>query len=413
MDSNNRLLKLCKRLLVTLITMSSCSSAAFAESIYNLPVGVTPISHDIYSLHMITIWICAAIGVVVFGVLTYSLIKFRRSGGAVSSKTHEHFALEIVWTVIPFLILVAMAIPATIVLIRQHDTNEPYLNIKVTGYQWKWRYEYLDQGVSFFSNLSTSQASIDNKAAKDEWFLLEVDHPLVVPVGKKIRFLVTSNDVIHSWWIPTLGLKQDAVPGYINETWTLIETPGLYRGQCSELCGVNHAFMPIVVKAVPQKEFDRWITQSEKATGKIIATLPKNEVNRRLEHSERATGKATTATLPPQKKASQKLTKEELLVEGKKVYDENCVVCHQTNGEGVPKVFPAIKGDRIVIGLREPHILIVLQGKAGTAMQGFAGKLTNEQIAAVITYQRNAWGNDKLNKDTVIQPKDIADYNRK
>ncbi|MBY0377689.1 MAG: cytochrome c oxidase subunit II, partial [Gammaproteobacteria bacterium] len=235
---------------------------AWAESSINMPYGVTPMSHDIYNLHMITFYICCAIGVVVFSVLFYSIYKYRRSRGAKAANFHEHPGVEIAWTLIPFLILVGLAIPATIVLKDIHNTNESDLIIKITGYQWKWQYEYLDQGISFFSTLSTPQAQIDNpKEAKDQWFLLEVDNPLVIPVNKKVKILVTSNDVIHDWWVPAFGVKQDAIPGYINENWIEVDKPGTYRGQCGELCGAYHGFMPIVVKAVSDDEFKQWVAE--------------------------------------------------------------------------------------------------------------------------------------------------------
>ncbi len=231
--------------------------------LFNLPYGVTPISHEVYNLHMTIFYICVGIGVVVFGVLLYSLLKYRKSKGAVAAHFHEHTGIEILWTVIPFVILVVMAVPATKVLMDIHDTGRPDLDIKVTGYQWKWKYDYLDQGISFFSSLSTPADQIYGNSAKDPWFLLEVDHPLVVPVHEKIRILVTSNDVIHSWWVPDLGMKQDAIPGYINANWFSIDKPGTYRGQCAELCGVNHGFMPIVVKAVSKEEFSQWVKHEQ------------------------------------------------------------------------------------------------------------------------------------------------------
>ena len=236
-------------------------SDAIALPPMNLPYGATPISHRIYDLHMLTFYLCVGIGVIVFGALMYSLIKFRKSRGVIAENTHEHLGIEIVWTVIPFLILVIMAIPATRLLMDIHDTSRPALDIKITGYQWKWKYEYLDQGISYFSNLSTPSDEIYRHAAKNPWYLLEVDHPLVVPIHQKVRILVTSNDVIHSWWVPDLGVKQDAVPGYINDNWFTITKPGIYRGQCAELCGVNHSFMPIVVKAVSPIEFAQWVKQ--------------------------------------------------------------------------------------------------------------------------------------------------------
>ena len=235
--------------------------AALAAWKTNMPRGVTPISHAIYDLHMLVFWICVGIAIVVFSVMIYSLIRHRKSRGVNAVPFHEHFALEIAWAVVPFLILIVIAIPATKTLIQMNDNSDPDLTIKVTGYQWRWRYTYLDQGLDFFSNLSTQIAELQNQAKKNQWYLLEVDHPLVVPIHKKIRFLFTSNDVIHSWWVPTLGIKRDTIPGFINEAWARIDTKGIYRGQCAELCGTNHAFMPIVVYAVSETEFNQWLKQ--------------------------------------------------------------------------------------------------------------------------------------------------------
>lgn len=248
-----------------ILFLSVCffSITAFATPGINMPRGVSIVSDEIYQLHMAAFYVCVGIGVVVFGVLIYSLIKFRKSKGAKAAHFHEHLGIEIMWTTIPFLILVALAIPATIVLQHIHNTSESALTVKVTGFQWKWRYEYLDQGISFFSNLSTPQDQINNKAPKNQWFLLEVDNPLVVPVNTKVKLLVTADDVIHAWWVPEFGVKQDGIPGYINENWIYVTKPGTYRGQCGELCGINHGFMPIVVKAVPKAEFDKWVIEHQ------------------------------------------------------------------------------------------------------------------------------------------------------
>lgn len=259
----------CTKFLFSLLIVLFSFNAAFASPGLNMPYGVTPVSHEIYKLHMTAFWICCGIGVVVFSVLFYSLIKFRKSKGAKAENFHEHLGIEILWTAIPFLILVALAIPATIVLSNIHNTDESALTVKITGYQWKWKYEYLDQGISFFSNLSTPIDQINNKAPKDKWFLLEVDQPLVLPINTKVKLLVTADDVIHAWWVPELGLKQDGIPGYINENWVYITKPGIYRGQCGELCGVNHGFMPIVVEAMSQKDFNQWVTVTHQ---KLIQT---------------------------------------------------------------------------------------------------------------------------------------------
>jgi cytochrome c oxidase subunit 2 len=240
-------------------SLASMAALAIPAGI-NMPYGATTTSHQIYNLHMACFYICCAIGALTFGVLFYSLIKFRKSKGAKAAHFHEHLGIEILWTVIPTLILVALAIPATIVLRNIHNTDESKLTIKITGYQWKWKYEYLDQGISFFSNLSTPQEQINNLQPKNEWYLLEVDNPVVVPINTKVKLLVTADDVIHDWWVPELGVKQDAIPGFVNENWMYITKPGTYRGQCAELCGVNHGFMPIIVQAVTQKDFNQWVS---------------------------------------------------------------------------------------------------------------------------------------------------------
>lgn len=249
-------------ILRALLIFTGCflATAGFATPGINMPKGVTPISEQIYNLHMACFWICCVIGALTFGVLIYSLIKFRKSKGAKAAHFHEHLGIEILWTVIPTLILVALAIPATIVLKNIHNTDQSALTVKIIGYQWKWKYEYLDQGISFFSNLATPQEQINNnKIPKNKWFLLEVDNAVVIPVNTKVKLLVTADDVVHSWWVPELGVKQDAVPGFINENWVYATKIGEYRGQCGELCGVNHGFMPIVVKVVSQADFDQWV----------------------------------------------------------------------------------------------------------------------------------------------------------
>lgn len=262
------------KLIFSAIALSVGTLSAFADaklSSFNLMPGVTPISRDIYDLHMTIFWICVAIGVLVFSVMFYSLFMHRKSRGVKPATFKAHAKLEIFWAIIPFLILVIMAIPATKVLVRMDDTAQPDVNIKVTGYQWKWKYDYLDEGISFYSNLSTPQDQLQNKAPKDEHYLREVDKPIVVPIHKKIRFLVTSNDVIHSWWVPELGIKRDAIPGFIYEAWARIDKPGVYRGQCAELCGINHAFMPIVVIAVSEQDYQKWVAANAPGADKDAA----------------------------------------------------------------------------------------------------------------------------------------------
>lgn len=347
------------------------STSTLANWGINLPEGVTPISHDIYHLHMIIFWVCVVIGVAVFAVLIYSLIMHRKSRGAVAADFHEHPVLEVLWAIIPFVILVVMAIPATKVLIAMDDTGEAKVTIQVTGHQWKWEYAYLDEGIKFFSNLKTPIEQIHNEQPKDKWYLLEVDNPVVVPIHKKIRFLVTAKDVIHSWWVRELGIKRDAIPGFIHEAWARIEKPGTYRGQCAELCGVNHGYMPIVIKAVTESDYKIWVQKQHKLK------------------------KAAEAA------ASQNWTKVALLEKGEADYNKYCAACHKPDGSGQPPVFPALKGDSIAVGPIAKHLSVVLHGVTGTAMQAFGEQLSDSEIAAIITYERNAWGN---NTGDAVQP---------
>ena len=345
---------------------------AMAEYALNMPRGVTPVSHEVYGLHMAAFWICVAIGVVVFGVMFYSIIMHRKSRHPVAAKFHQNLGLEIAWAIIPLIILIIVAIPATIVLFRMDDTRNSEIVIKVTGYQWKWRYEYLNQGISFFSNLSTPMNQRLNLEPKGPHYLLEVDHPLVVPVGEKIRFLVTANDVIHSWWMPDFGIKQDAIPGYIHEAWAEVDQPGTYRGQCAELCGAGHGFMPIVVIALPKAEFNQWVVKMTQ-------------------------GKVNAANMLPNKL----WTKSELLQKGRQVYSANCAVCHQTSGLGLLPVYPSLQHSKVVLGPVDGTVKMILQGVPNTAMQAFSDQLTDEEIAAVATYTRSSFGN---NAADIAQP---------
>ena len=347
----------------------------------NMSQGVTPISRDVYNLHMVCMAVCAVIGVVVFGVMIYSLVHHRKSKGYKAASFHDNPRLELIWSIIPFLILVGLAIPATRVLIRMDDTKQSEITVKIVGYQWRWQYEYLDQGISYFSTLSTPLAQIQNKQDKSEWYLLEVDKPLVVPVHKKIRFLVTSNDVIHSWWVPDLGIKRDAIPGFMYEAWATIEKPGVYRGQCAELCGINHAFMPIVVEAVSQADFDKWVAAQ---------TLKQDKY-------------ASEEAQPASQKVMQR---EELLTLGKHKYEQLCAACHRDDGKGLPPMYPALKGSSVAVGNPiSRHIEIILNGVPGSAMQAYEDQLSDDEIAAIATYERNAWGN---NTNDVIQPAEVA-----
>ena len=353
----------------------------FSEaSDYNMRVGVTEVSKEIFDLHMLIMWICVWIGVVVFGIMFWSLWKYRKSSGAIAAKFDDHFWVEIAWTVAATVILVGMAIPSTSVMIKAYDDTEGDVNIMITGYQWKWQYTYLEEGVSFFSNLATSQEEIDNALPKGEFYLSEVDEPLVIPINKRIRFLITGNDVIHSWWVPDFAVKQDAVPGFINTAWTNVPKPGIYRGACTELCGLGHAFMPIVVRAVEQEEYEAWIIE------KIVL--------------------AETEKLLTEKV----WTKAELIERGQGVYLKNCVACHQANGQGLPPVFPSLEGSQIVMRDKARNIEILMEGVQGAAMQAFSKQLSEVDIASVITYTRDSWSNGKNGDGEIVVPKDIVDY---
>ena len=359
-------------------------TSVFSEaSDYNMPVGVTEVSKEIFDLHMLIMWICVWIGVVVFGIMFYSLFKYRKSAGAKPAKFDDHFWLEIAWTVAATVILVGMAIPSTTVMIKAYDDAEGDINIMVTGYQWKWQYKYLEDDISFFSNLSTSQEQIDNDIPKGEFYLIEVDEPLVIPINKRIRFLITGNDVIHSWWVPDFAVKQDAVPGFINTAWTNVPKTGIYRGACTELCGMKHAFMPVVVRAVEQEEYDAWVAEK-------------------------------IALAEAEKLLTEKVwTKAELTERGQGVYLKNCVACHQVNGQGLPPVFPALEGSEIVMGNKTRNIEILMEGVQGAAMQSFANQLSEVDMASVITYTRQSWSNGKNGDGEIIVPQDIVDYKNK
>ncbi len=349
---------------------------AGAENQVNMSPGVTEIGANIFELHMLIMWICVVIGVLVFGAMFYSIYAHRQSKGHQASQFHESTKVEVAWTVVPFLILIAMAFPATSTLLEVYDNDESELDILITGYQWKWKYEYLDESgetVSFFSNLATPQEEIYNTRQKGENYLLEVDEPLVIPTNTKVRFLITANDVIHSWWVPEIAVKRDAIPGFINEAWTRVPEEGIYRGQCTELCGAYHGFMPVEVHAVSRDEFDNWMA------------------------AKRGIAAAQTEL------AMQTLSVDELMDQGKRVYDAACLACHGAGGEG--GVGKAIAGSPVVLGDIATHMALVANGVSGTAMQAFGAQLSAVDMAAVLTYQRNAFGN---NTGDVVQPGDVT-----
>jgi len=367
--------------LITSLLASIPFAASAQSSQLNLTQGVTEISNRVYDLHMTIFYICCVIGLLVFGTMFWSMIAHRKKQGVKPATFHENVKVEIAWTVIPFLILIGMAIPATSTLIAMEDTSESDVTVLVTGSQWKWHYKYFDHDVEFFSLLATQQEQINNRLDKGENYLLEVDRPLVIPTGKKVRFLITSDDVIHSWWVPDFAVKKDANPGFINEAWTKVDEPGIYRGQCAELCGKDHGFMPVVVIAKEPAEYDAWITEQEQ-----IAKQAKAEEQRLLAMS---------------------MTEAELMQLGESVYLGNCAACHQPNGQGIPGVFPSLVGTDMVLNDLPAHIDIVVNGKNGTAMQAFGNQLSLRELAAVITYERNAWGNST---GDLVQAADVNEY---
>lgn len=346
-----------------------------ADSKFNLPPPVTLVAEQIYDLHTLILLVCLVIFVAVFGVMFYSIYAHRKSIGYRAKHFHENTTVEVIWTIIPFFILMGMAFPATRTVLALKDTGSPDLTIKVTGYQWKWGYDYLQEGISFYSTLSTPREQILNKAPKGEHYLLEVDNPMVVPVGKKVRLLMTAADVIHAWWVPAFGVKQDNIPGFVRDTWFRAERPGTYRGQCAELCGKEHGFMPIVVEVLEPEKYAAWVDKKKK--------------------------EAAAAEADPNKV----FTLEELRERGEKVYLANCAACHQPNGQGTPGLFPALSGSKLVTGPKQAQIDLVVHGKPGTAMAPFGKQLSPIEIAAVITYTRNAWANKT---GEVIQPKEVA-----
>jgi cytochrome c oxidase subunit 2 len=351
--------------------------ASFAHAAqWVLQTPVTPIAEEIYSLHTFILAICIVIFIGVFGVMFYSVFAHRRSLGHKAESFHENTTVEIIWTVIPFIILMGMAIPATKTVLAMKDTSFSDITVKATGYQWKWGYDYLKgegEGISFYSNLTTPQAQISGTEKKGEHYLLEVDNPLVVPVGKKVRIITTANDVIHSWWVPAFGVKQDAIPGFVRDTWFKAEKAGTYRGQCAELCGKDHGFMPIVVEVLDEPQYKQWVAERQK--------------------------ELAAARIDPNKT----YTLAELKTQGEKVYQANCVACHQATGMGVPGAFPALSGSKVANGPVAEHLKLVLNGKQGTAMASFK-QLSDIEIAAVVTYERNSWDNKT---GDVVQAADV------
>jgi cytochrome c oxidase subunit 2 len=356
----------------------STPTLALAAKEYNLQPPVTPIASQIFDLHTYIMWICVVIFVGVFSVMFYSIFAHRKSKGHAAAQFHENTVVEIVWTIIPFLILLFMAFPATKTVLAMKDASAPDMTVKVTGYQWKWSYDYLDDGFGFYSNLATPYVQIHGMEPKGEHYLLEVDNPLVVPVGKKVRVLITANDVIHSWAVPAFGIKQDAIPGFVRDAWFRAEQPGIYRGQCSELCGKEHGFMPIVVEVKSADDYAKWAAEHKKAVAAAA------------EDPNKAWGL------------------QDLMARGEKVFMANCAACHQATGKGVPGAFPALDGSKVVTGPKDAQIKTVLNGVVRngqpTAMVAWRNTLSDTDIAAVVTYTRNSWSN---HTGEAIQPAEV------
>jgi cytochrome c oxidase subunit 2 len=388
-DTVRRALRLVARALTSALTSAIAPAAllvwalmpgaALADKEYNLQPPVTPIAEQIFDLHVYIMWICVVIFVGVFAVMFYSIFAHRKSKGHQAAQFHENTMVEVVWTIVPFFILLFMAFPATKTILAMKDTTVPDMTIKVTGYQWKWGYDYIDDGFGFVSNLKTPLAQIHNQQAKDDHYLLEVDQPMVVPVGKRVRVLITAGDVIHSWWVPAFGVKQDAIPGFVRDAWFRADKPGIYRGQCAELCGKEHGFMPVVVEVLPADKYAAWVDAQKK--------------------------KASASADDPAKVWDMK----DLVARGQGVYTANCAVCHQATGKGVPPAFPPLDGSKIATGAIEAHLDTVLNGvvKNGqpTAMVAWKNTLSPTDIAAVVTYERNSWGN---HTGDAVQPAQVV-----
>ena len=359
---------------LTFLLLLGFTPAAFAAAMDVRP-GVTDMSREIQGLHHLSLAIVVVIGILVFGVMFYSIYAHRRSKNPTPATFHESTTVEVIWTLVPVLILISLAVPATTTLIEIEDNSDPDLTILITGSQWKWHYQYLDSNIGFYSNLATAQAERDNLEPKGTNYLLEVDNVLVLPTNKKVRFLTTADDVIHSWWIPDFAVKQDAIPGFINEAWTRVNEPGLYRGQCAEFCGKAHAFMPIVGEVQEEADFDQWLEDQrlaiELASGQAVAD------------------RARTWAMA------------ELMEIGEQVYVEHCATCHELDGAGQGSTYPALAGGEIPNGPMEAHMDRVLNGLADTEMQAWAPQLSDLEIAAVITYERNSFGNETAD---LVQP---------
>ncbi|HEX4942907.1 MAG TPA: cytochrome c oxidase subunit II [Usitatibacteraceae bacterium] len=384
------------------LAAAALAVAASANAAYDVDIlpPASPIARQIYDLHWAILWVCVVIFIVVFGTMFYSVFKHRKSVGAKAANFHENTTVELIWTVIPFIILIGMAYPATKTVLEMKDASSPDLTIKVTAYQWAWEYDYLQDGVKFNSLLATPRAQIEEWQRKGDKknadYLLEVDNPMVVPAGKKVRLLVTANDVIHGWYVPQLGINQYGIPGFVKDTWFKAEKPGTYRGQCSQICGKEHGYMPIVVVAKAPDEYAAWVKEQKAKMPPAGAAAPQVA-------PVAASAPASSAPAAAQD-IGKKWTLDELKAAGEKVFAANCVACHQVTGKGLPPAFPPLDGSKVVNGPKAAQLSLVLNGKQGTAMASFA-RLSDSELASVITYTRNSWGN---RTGEAIQPSEVS-----
>jgi cytochrome c oxidase subunit 2 len=378
--SNTLIVALACLAAVSAATWLLLAAPALTGNEINMTRGVTPLSQTHFDLHMTILWICVVIGVLVFTAMFTSIVLHRKSRGHEPAQFSHSTKAEITWTVIPVLILVGMAVPATKALVQMETAADAEITVKVTGFQWRWKYDYLDEDISFVSSLDDDSnyarrlaSGVDPRDVEN--YLLNVDRPLVLPVDTKVKFLITADDVIHAWWVPEFGWKKDAIPGFINEGWVIIEEPGIYRGQCAELCGQDHGFMPIVVEALPRDEYEAWVLRQR---GQSIVQA---------------------------EEATRDWSYEELMDRGESVYAGNCASCHQAEGQGLTPAFPALAGSSVATGPVAEHIALVLNGREGTAMAGFGKLLSDTDIAAALTYTRNAFGNET---GDLVQPREVS-----
>jgi cytochrome c oxidase subunit 2 len=370
--------------------------AAFAASLplssladYHVDIlpPVTPVSAEIYKLHWGILWVCVAIFIVVFGAMFWSIFKHRRSAGAKAAQFHENTTIEVIWTIVPFVILIGMAYPATTTVLSMKDASNPDMTVKVTAYQWKWEYDYQQEGLRYLSNLGTPRDQIEERHGpgkpKGENYLLEVDNPMVVPVGKKVRLLITSNDVIHGWYVPQLGVNQYGIPGYIKDAWFTVDKAGTYRGQCSQICGKEHAYMPIVVVAKAQPEYDAWVKEMK---GKYP------QLNTPVAVAQEAAAPAAPAAAPEQVAAAAPGAGAAAAkpMDGKTTYDTTCMACHSTGAAGAPKFGDkAAWAPRIAQGKDVLHAS-ALKGKGAMPPKGGNASLPDAAVTAAVDYMVGA-----------------------